>query len=814
MRRSPALIAAAVLVLSVLGSATAAEGGRSPAPSAAPIVEPTPTPTPIPSPEPTAEPIAEPSGPADPAPSADPAPQAAAAGHTAPVVIPPAHGGSRASSGGSPATDPTDRWIVVLKAGTDPAVAAELQGRRIGFTSDRTYGNALRGYSARMDRAKVTALSHDPSVAMIVADERIELTSQAVPTGILRVNATKSSVAAINGVDERVDADVAIVDTGIASVPDLNVVGGYNCSTSNRAAWRDVYGHGTHVAGTVGAIDNGSGVVGVAPGVRLWAVKILDDTGEGLLSWYVCGLDWIAAQRDPSDATRPLFEAVNMSVAKWGRDDLNCGATNKDILHAAICRLVASGVTVVAAAGNDSSSAAARVPAAYNEVITVSALADTDGKPGGLGGHKCYSWGSYDQDDTFADFSNRGTDVDLIAPGKCIWSTVPGGYRYSSGTSMAAPHVTGAVALLKATRPGLTPGEVREALMYLGTYNWKHWTDPDGRPDKLLDVSRIGPRGTFSLDGGPAVHVGEAGGPARFPITATRSATSFERIRLSATDLPDGWTAGFAPTSLYGFAGVASTLTVTVPFGAAAGTYSFTIVGDEHGNRQTATATVVVETDVPTALPPAAATLLKSTLGTSTVATRISWPAATDPSTAIAGYELQRSVDGGAWTTTTSTGATTRSTSGSQILGHAYQYRVRARDLVGNWGAWAGGPTVTSVLVQDRWAAVSYSGSWARVYSSYASGGTRAWTKQAGAKATMTFSGRGIAIAGQTAVGRGSAAVYVDGVYRTTISFKGSTYHDRVVLYSTTFATLGTHTIALRATGSGRIDLDAFVILR
>src|SRR6186713_1256736 len=97
-----------------------------------------------------------------------------------------------------------------------------------------------------------------------------------------------------------------------------------------------------------------------------------------------------------SSASPPLFEAVNMSVTKDGRDDHDCGFTNKDALHKAICRVVAGGIPVVAAAANDSHSAALNIPASYNEVITVSALADTDGRPGGLGGKRCYSWGSYD----------------------------------------------------------------------------------------------------------------------------------------------------------------------------------------------------------------------------------------------------------------------------------------------------------------------------------------------------------------------------------------------------------------------------------
>ena len=361
------------------------------------------------------------------------------------------------------------RYIVTLKDGTD-VDAAKGRAARLGVKPDRTYKHALKGYSAHLDPGQLAALRTDPDVDAVVPDEVFSMTAQTRPTGIKRVNVPENQIAQINGTDgdvtsgERVDADVAIVDTGIdKNHPDLNVVGGISCSTDNPNAWGDdPNGHGTHVAGTVGALDNTIGVVGVAPGVRLWAVRILNSAGDGLLSWYVCGLDWITAQKDPLDPTRPLIEAVNMSVAKDGTDDNNCGFTNKDVIHKAICRLVATGVTVVAAAGNNHFSAAKLKPASYNEVITVSALADTDGRPGGEGGNLCYSWGGYDQDDTFADFSNFGVDVDLIAPGKCIYSTLPGNhYGYISGTSMAAPHVTGAAALYKASRPLATPAEVR-----------------------------------------------------------------------------------------------------------------------------------------------------------------------------------------------------------------------------------------------------------------------------------------------------------------------------------------------------------------
>jgi subtilisin len=712
------------------------------------------------------------------------------------------------------AADPTGRWIVAYRPGTDVAATSARQARRVGFKADHTFSHAVRGFSARLTAQQVKALRADPAVQMVVPDEKIELAAQQVPNGVNRVDGKLSAVAKIDGIDERVDADIAIVDTGIATVSDLNVAGGYNCSTADRTLWRDVYGHGTHVAGIAGAIDNTSGVVGVAPGVRLWAVKILNDSGSGLLSWYVCGLDWIAAQRDPADSTKPMFESVNMSVAKWGRDDRNCGATNADILHAAICRLVATGVTVVAAAANDTGSASVRVPAAYNEVITVSALADTDGRPGGLGGNLCYSWGSYDNDDTFANFSNYGSDVDLIAPGKCIWSTVPGGHQYMSGTSMAAPHVAGAAALIKASRPGLSPDEVKEALQYLGTLNWKVTSDPDSTHEKLLNVSRIGPRGDFGVSAGPAGNVGEAGGTAVIPVTLTRSATSFERIVLSATNLPAGVTATFNPPSLYGFEGLSATVSVTAPSGLALGSHSFKVVGTEHGISHSATTAFVVGSDVPVASPPTVDAWPGGTIEATSLPVRVVWPAAVDPSTGIAGYEIQTSIGGGAWGPTTALGPTTRIYATTHTFGRIYRYRVRARDMVGNWSSWATGNSYTAGLVEDASKSVAYKGAWVAINYAGASGGNAHYSVSGGASAKVTFDGRAAGFIAPVGPTRGSAKIYWDGVYRTTISFKASTGRSRLIMYSIGSATSGTHTLEVRPAGNGRIDVDAFVTFR
>jgi subtilisin family serine protease len=627
-----------------------------------------------------------------------------------------------------------------------------------------------------------------------------------------------NKLAAIDGSDHRVDADVAIVDTGITPVPDLNVGGGYNCSTSDSTKWRDGNNHGTHVAGTVAALDNSFGVVGVAPGARVWGVKILNDNGYGLISWYVCGLDWILAQRDPNDSSRPLFEAVNMSVTKAGSDDHNCGLTIKDVLHQAICRVVAGGITVVAAAANDHHSASRNIPASYDEVITVSALADTDGKPGGLGGNRCFSWGGYDKDDTFADFSNYGADVDIMAPGKCILSTIPGpGYTYMSGTSMAAPTVTGAVALYKSSRPNATPAEVREALRYLGNLNWKYWTDPDPTHEPLLDVSKIGSLGTFALSpGGSSVATAEGGSTATVALAIARSSTFFERVKLSITSLPSGWTGTLAPTSVMGWTANAATISVKVPKGTPAGTFQIGVQGTNQGRTVNATLSVNVVVDLPTAQAPVASFGTGLQMATNNLPTRVAWPAATDPSSGIDGYEVQASANGGAWGYTVATTAAKRDVVYPLGFDTTYKFRVRALDTAGNWGTWVESAITTRVHpYDDRSASVLHNRGWTHSTVASAFKTTVTGSSHASSKIGLTFTGHQVAVVGPKSLKRGKARVYIDGIYVTTINMKSTTSLYRQVVFTHSFPAGGTHRITLQPTGTTSYPLfrlDAFVI--
>ncbi|MFN0146190.1 MAG: S8 family serine peptidase [Dehalococcoidia bacterium] len=348
-----------------------------------------------------------------------------------------------------------DKYVVVLKDGVEPEGNAERHGREDGIAAEHIYRDAVNGYSFRGSAKQAAALAKDPNVKFVAQDREVHAIAQTLPTGVQRIGANVSSTLAGNG-SGSVNVGVAIVDTGIqTNHPDLNVVGGKSCVGGS---YSDGHGHGTHVAGTVGARDNGSGVVGVAPGTPLYAVRVLDSSGSGSYSSIVCGLNWVAANA-------ATIKVVNMSLGGGGADDGNCGNSNGDIMHMAVCNLVSKGVTVVVAAGNSNIDMASFVPAAYDEVLTVTAIADFNGAPGGGASPTCRT----DVDDTSADFSNWTTAASadeahtIAAPGACIRSTWRGSsYATISGTSMASPHVAGTVALCLASGKCTgTPAQIR-----------------------------------------------------------------------------------------------------------------------------------------------------------------------------------------------------------------------------------------------------------------------------------------------------------------------------------------------------------------
>jgi len=317
-------------------------------------------------------------------------------------------------------------------------------GRAYGASVSHRYNAALKGYAATIPLARLDDVRRDPRVAFVSEDRPVASVAQTLPTGIDRIDGELSSHFSSNTWN---NIAVAVIDTGSGPHSDLNIVGGMNCSTGK--SYSDGNGHGTHVAGTIGAINNGAGVVGVAPGIPIYSVRVLNNQGTGSFSSIICGIDWVTA-----NASTLNIKVANMSLGGAGTDDGNCGNTNNDALHRAICNSVAAGVTYVVAAGNDNSDLAGFVPAAYDEVLAVTAVADFNGRPGGGAAATCRS----DVDDTPADFSNFAgngspdADHTIAAPGVCILSTWKGGgYSTISGTSMASPHVAGTAALCIAT---------------------------------------------------------------------------------------------------------------------------------------------------------------------------------------------------------------------------------------------------------------------------------------------------------------------------------------------------------------------------
>lgn len=310
------------------------------------------------------------------------------------------------------------------------------------------YSHAISGFSVKMDEATVAKLEKDPRVKFIEPDRRMKLEphkvfnedfaqvrnnqqkgdvvqADYVPWGITRVG------GAVDGTGEF----AWVIDTGIdLDHSDLNVNTQYSASfVDSEPSPNDYNGHGTHVAGTIGAISNGYGVVGVSPNTTLFAVKVLNQNGSGSYSDIIAGVDYVAQY------------AYSGEVA-----NLSLGGPTYTALDNAIRNCADAGVKISLAAGNESTDANTKSPARVNHpnVRTVSAV---------------------DANDNFASFSNYGNPpIDWAAPGVGVWSTWKGDqYNKISGTSMASPHVGGLMVTGTITTGGYANG------------------DPDGNPDPI-----------------------------------------------------------------------------------------------------------------------------------------------------------------------------------------------------------------------------------------------------------------------------------------------------------------------------------------
>lgn len=358
-------------------------------------------------------------------------------------------------------------YIVRLRAGAgnvDAAVDALAREHGLGVT--HRYYSAIQGFAGRIPSAALDAIQRHPLVEAVEADVVMRTSnSQALTSmqwGLDRLD-TRSRTYDLtykypstgNGVD------VYVLDTGIKLThPEFGRRAQlFNNYTTSRSS-DDIFGHGTHVAGTIGGTT-----VGVAKSANLWAAKVLGDDGTGNTSWIIAAVDAIT--------TLKKNRASRLIVG-----NLSLGGSYSSALNAAIETSVATGVVWVVAAGNSAADACTASPASAPSAITVGSSNNLDGQ---------------------SSFSNFGACLDIYAPGEAVYSSTNDlGYASWNGTSMASPHVAGTVALYLAVDPNATPATVAAWLAKTATSGVLSGLGM-GSPDRLLYTGSIAPLAKYTL---------------------------------------------------------------------------------------------------------------------------------------------------------------------------------------------------------------------------------------------------------------------------------------------------------------------------
>ncbi|MFE2756817.1 S8 family peptidase [Actinosynnema sp. NPDC059335] len=440
-----------------------------------------------------------------------------------------------------------DSYIVVydeLSTQSVDALTADLSAK-YDAKVDYTYRHALKGFAGTLSERAARRLAAEPGVAYVQQNGEVKTTAtQPNPPswGLDRIDQRDLPLdSSYTYPNDGSGVTAYIIDTGIRTT---------HSDFGGRASWgtntvdtnnTDCNGHGTHVAGTVGGTAHG-----VAKGVRLIAVKVLNCSGSGSFAGVAAGIDWVTGHHTSGPAV------ANMSLGGSGSDPTG---------EAAVRNSIADGVTYAIASGNSNANACNFTPARVAEAITVNASTNTDAR---------------------ASFSNWGTCTDIFAPGQNItsaWMTNDTATNTISGTSMAAPHVAGGAALLLGATPSLTPAQVAAAMITNSTAN-KITSPGTGSPNQLLFVNTGGGPGP----GTPAVtppgnQTGTVGVATSLQLKASGGTPPYT---WSATGLPPGLAIAAGTGLISGTPTTAGAYTVTATVTDSAGksssaTFSWTV---------------------------------------------------------------------------------------------------------------------------------------------------------------------------------------------------------------------------------------------